>query len=323
MSPGLSSRRAAGSTPSPSSTENTHTHTELCSSFKEYIRSKYLHLLQMLNRQHGTESSPWVGKDSTGQPLQPHLPSSLQVAAGWKSFPLPGQPSAGSSSAQELPTPLILALARLKDGWEKGDIEGRKLLLLVGQRAPSVPLGWEQTVLPQRKGQTETRLHSCLLPLTLQGQEGTKLSTFCCPVFPRSLTTRRRGLGFTEDQCQCTAHMAFLTPYITMGCWGRNQQQPYPTAPEAKISMEASTYLILAFLESHIPTPMCPSAAAHSDRSWQDRWGLCLGCLPPQSLPCSQLGSRRALLSLSSSSSHAGSNSAGRTWGSHSTSSGL
>lgn len=129
---------------------------------------------------------------------------------------------------------------------------------------------------------------------------------------------QHRGLGFIEDQCQCTAHIAFLTPYIIMGCWGRNQQQPYPTAPGAKIPTEASSYLSWSFQRVTFP-PQC----AHSDRIWQGRWGLCLGCLPSQPLPCSQLGSRRALLSLSSSSSHAGSNSAGRTWGSQSTSSAL
>lgn len=119
----------------------------------------------------------------------------------------------------------------------------RKLLLLVGQRAPSVALGWEQTVLSQREGQRETMMDSCLLPHTLQGQEGTKLSTFllsCLPQEPDQL--RRRGLeGFTEDHCQCIAQMAFLTPYLIVGCWGRNRQQPYPTAPEAKILMEASS----------------------------------------------------------------------------------
>lgn len=59
---------ATGSTPSPAPHHTRATH-HLCISFKEFIRSKYLHLLQMVNRQQGTESSPWVEKDSEGQPL--------------------------------------------------------------------------------------------------------------------------------------------------------------------------------------------------------------------------------------------------------------
>lgn len=144
---------------------------------------------------------------------------------------------------------------------KRADIEGRKLLLLVGQRASSVPLGWEQTVLSQRKGQRETMLHSCLLPLTLQGQEGTKLSTFLLSCLLQEPEQHGGEDQDTEDQCQRTAHMAFLSPYIIMGCWGRNQQQPYPTAPEAKIPMEASSYLVLASLESHSHPnlPLCSS----------------------------------------------------------------
>lgn len=76
----------------------------------------------------------------------------------------------------------MLALERLRDGWEKGCEE---LLLLMGQRAPSVPLGWEQTGLSQREGPRETMLDSHLLPLTLQGQEGTKLSTFLLSCLPQ------------------------------------------------------------------------------------------------------------------------------------------
>lgn len=88
-------------------------HALLCISFKEFIRSQYLHLLQMVNRQHGTESSPWMGKDSQGQLLTTtplpestgQLPSSL--AAGWvPPFLLSGQPTAGSSSAQDMSFPL-------------------------------------------------------------------------------------------------------------------------------------------------------------------------------------------------------------------------
>lgn len=70
-------------------------------------------------------------------------------------------------------------------GRKRAVIEVRKLLLLMRQRAPSVPLGWEQTVLPQREGQRETMLDSCLLPLTLHGQEGTKLSTFLLSCLPQ------------------------------------------------------------------------------------------------------------------------------------------
>lgn len=49
--------------------------------------------------------------------------------------------------------------------------------------------------------------------------------------------------------------MAFLTLCIIMGCWGRNQQQPYPTAPEAKIPMEASS----SSPNSHLNLPLCSS----------------------------------------------------------------
>lgn len=77
---------------------------------------------------------------------------------------------------------------------------------------------------------------------------------------PGALPARRRGLeGFIWDHCQCTAHMAFLTPYIILGCWGRNQQQPYPTAPETKIPTEASSSGLLRESHSHPNLPLCSS----------------------------------------------------------------
>lgn len=53
--------------------------------------------------------------------------------------------------------------------------------------------------------------------------------------------------------------MAFLAPYIIVGCWGRNQQQPYPTAPEAKILMEASSSGLSRESHSHPNLPLCSS----------------------------------------------------------------
>lgn len=188
----------------------------------------------------------------------------------------------------------------------------RKLLLLVGQRAPSVALGWEQTVLSQREGQRETMMDSCLLPHTLQGQEGTKLSTFllsCLPQEPDQL--RRRGLeGFTEDHCQCIAQMAFLTPYLIVGCWGRNRQQPYPTAPEAKILMEASSSGLPRESHSHPNLPLCSSPFLQ-ELAEQMGFVPWLASIPVLALEPArqQKGSGEPL----SSSSHAGSNSAGRT----------
>lgn len=82
---------------------HTHTHTELCSSFKEYIRSKYLHLLQMLNRQHGTESSPWVGKDSTGQPLTSPAPCRWQLDGS--PFPSQDNPQQAPPLPKSFPFP--------------------------------------------------------------------------------------------------------------------------------------------------------------------------------------------------------------------------
>lgn len=53
--------------------------------------------------------------------------------------------------------------------------------------------------------------------------------------------------------------MAFLTPYIIMGCWGSDQQRPYPTAPETKIPMEASSPGLLRESHSHPNLPLCSS----------------------------------------------------------------
>lgn len=99
-------------------------HALLCISFKEFIRSQYLHLLQMVNRQHGTRSFPWMGKDSQSQLLTTtplpestgQLPSSL--AAG-------GCPSFHSQDKSQQTPPLLKIRAsrspdNKRDGWEKG-----------------------------------------------------------------------------------------------------------------------------------------------------------------------------------------------------------
>lgn len=54
--------------------------------------------------------------------------------------------------------------------------------------------------------------------------------------------------------------MASLTPYIIMAWRGRNQQQPYPTAPEAKIPMQAFSYGLLREPHSHPNLPLCSSS---------------------------------------------------------------
>lgn len=114
----------------------------------------------MVNRQHGTESSPWVGKDSTGQPL-------TSPAAGWKPFPQPEQPTAGSFSLPKVRAScsLILALARLKDGWEKGCKKRKKLLPLVGQRALcAFGVGTDSATPKERSKRPCWVLASCLSP---------------------------------------------------------------------------------------------------------------------------------------------------------------
>lgn len=114
--------RAAANAPShlaPPARHQALPQTLLHISFKEFIRSKYLHLLQMVNRQRGTESSPWVRIARTKRSApQPSWKRRAACPAPWlggtgswgKPFPLPGQLTAGSSSAQELPIPLILTL---------------------------------------------------------------------------------------------------------------------------------------------------------------------------------------------------------------------
>lgn len=153
-------------------------------------------------------------------------------------------------------------------------------------------------------------MDSCLLPLTLQGQEGTKLSTFllsCLPQEPDQLEGEdKKDLLRITASAQHKWHSSPLTSSWDAEAGTNNS--PTLLLQKPKSSWK---HLVLASLESHTPTPICPSAAAHSYRNWRSRWGLCLGWLPFQSLPWIQHGSRRALVNLSSS--HAGSNSAGRT----------
>lgn len=131
-------------------------------------------------------------------------------------------------------------------GGKRAATEGRKLLLLMGQRASSVPSAWGQTK------ERPKRDHAGFLHPTRAG--GHKTEHLSAVLFsPGAWPARRRGLGFTEDHCQCIAHTAFLSPYIIRGCWGSNQPRPYATAPKSP-----RKHLVLASLESHIPTQSAP-----------------------------------------------------------------
>lgn len=173
-------------------------HTHLCISFKEFIRSKYLHLLQMVNRQHGTESSPWVEKEtarancsppplpgSRGQPSQPQV-AQMNRQLDESPFPSQGNPQ------QAPPLPRIKAsrspdnwLSRLKDGWEKGCNRSEATAPTPGSKSALLAfgVGTDSAVPKGRSGGDHGG--SRLLALTLRGQEGTKLSTFLLSCLPQ------------------------------------------------------------------------------------------------------------------------------------------
>lgn len=70
----------------------------------------------------------------------------------------------------------------------------RQLLLLLSQTALSSPLVWEQAVLSQREGQKETMLDHASWLSPCKGRRGQNRAPFCCPVFPRSLTSTKERI---------------------------------------------------------------------------------------------------------------------------------